>query len=274
MQSLTHLDLRFQDAEREDRELVIPTVEEEMDSYGKHSEYFEDGNDLNQSQDEKSQKAKKNLPDEDKTYEPLPCLELLNEMAKRLKDALAACVKGQEAKKVSLVLKFELKLELKRLFSFQREVVNNEQLSKSKASKPSSSSSSSSSSSTSSSSSGSSSSSTSDSEDEMAKNKERRKVTPLKIVIGKKRKKPETLSGSSESPSDNESESSVDEETFRKRLSAENTSSQTLVQAEPTSSAAIAAPKGKPKAFAEFMARAQKKNKKKSGNVHAKKRKA
>ncbi len=78
----------------------MPTVEEELNSYGKHSEYFEDGHDLNKSQDEKSQKAKKKLPDEDKIYEPLPCLEALVELSRRLKSALSASVAGQRSKKV------------------------------------------------------------------------------------------------------------------------------------------------------------------------------
>ncbi len=90
----------LQDEEVENRELIIPTLDEEMESYSRHSENYEDGEDLRNSQEEKSQRETQNPPKEEKKFKPLPTLEELQVLSARLKEAIAASVGAQKEAKV------------------------------------------------------------------------------------------------------------------------------------------------------------------------------
>ncbi len=75
-----------------------------MERYAKHSEFFEDGDDLINTQKEKSQRGQQTCPGEEgtkkKNVPPLPSLAELHALSERLRKAIEASVNAQKQQKV------------------------------------------------------------------------------------------------------------------------------------------------------------------------------
>ena len=94
--------IHLQNPDVEERELKVPTLSQEMSSYAKHSDRFDNAGEMVTA--EKSQKNRGSQDDDKEDEEtlnpPLPPLDKLHELSKRLKTAIEASVLARKKQKV------------------------------------------------------------------------------------------------------------------------------------------------------------------------------
>ncbi len=98
----------IQDPDSEGRELLIPTIEQELEHYANKSQKCEE-EDMDSSN--KSQRSGKN--DKNGSGKPLPDLAALVDLSKRINEAMKACSVARKGQKVSINLKPIVKRSVK-----------------------------------------------------------------------------------------------------------------------------------------------------------------
>ncbi len=89
----------------------MPKLSQEMASYAKHSERFDHAGEMNDADKSQKNRGSQDEDEEEKLSTPLPDLDQLHQLSKRLKLAIDASVLARKKQKVCYLLKRRRKPE-------------------------------------------------------------------------------------------------------------------------------------------------------------------